>query len=146
MVTARVGKKAPDFEASAYVQGEGFKNIKLSDYLGRWVVVYFYPRDDTPGCTAEACAFRDDISREAPQFPVQLLLKVPAAPASSSRWRISDWLTPPDCILSRMAIRASSSWAAATAPSRRTRWGSRRSDSGWQQRSTIRSRKVSSAS
>lgn len=32
---------------------------KLSDYLGKWVVVYFYPKDDTPGCTVEACQFRD---------------------------------------------------------------------------------------
>ena len=34
----------------------------LSDYLGKWVVVYFYPKDDTPGCTKEACAIRDDYS------------------------------------------------------------------------------------
>jgi len=47
MVTARVGKEAPDFEASAYVQGEGFKNIKLSDYRGKWVVLCFYPGDFT---------------------------------------------------------------------------------------------------
>ena len=35
------------------------KLYKLSDYLGKWVVVYFYPKDDTPGCTMEACGFRD---------------------------------------------------------------------------------------
>lgn len=35
----------------------------LSDYRGRWVVLYFYPKDDTPGCTEEACRFRDDILR-----------------------------------------------------------------------------------
>ncbi len=35
------------------------KLYKLSDYLGKWVVVYFYPKDDTPGCTKEACTFRD---------------------------------------------------------------------------------------
>ncbi len=34
---------------------------KLSDYLGSWVIVYFYPKDDTPGCTKEACIFRDKI-------------------------------------------------------------------------------------
>jgi peroxiredoxin Q/BCP len=34
---------------------------KLSDYVGKWLVIYFYPKDDTPGCTKEACAFRDDI-------------------------------------------------------------------------------------
>ena len=43
---ARVGKPAPDFEASAYVDG-GFKNIKLSDYKGNWVVLCFYPGDFT---------------------------------------------------------------------------------------------------
>jgi peroxiredoxin (alkyl hydroperoxide reductase subunit C) len=45
-VMARVGKQAPDFEASAFVDG-GFKNIKLSDYKGKWVVLCFYPGDFT---------------------------------------------------------------------------------------------------
>ena len=35
---------------------------QLSDYRGRWLVLYFYPKDDTPGCTREACRFRDDIA------------------------------------------------------------------------------------
>jgi hypothetical protein len=43
---AHVGKPAPDFEASAFIDG-GFKNIKLSDYKGKWVVVCFYPGDFT---------------------------------------------------------------------------------------------------
>ena len=47
MVTARVGQEAPDFEASAYVAGEGFKNVKLSNYRGQWVVLCFYPGDFT---------------------------------------------------------------------------------------------------
>lgn len=47
MVRATVGKEAPDFEATAYLPGEGFKNIKLSDYKGKWVVVCFYPGDFT---------------------------------------------------------------------------------------------------
>jgi len=34
----------------------------LADYKGRWVIVYFYPKDDTPGCTTEACSFRDNIA------------------------------------------------------------------------------------
>jgi len=34
----------------------------LQDYLGKWVVLYFYPKDDTPGCTKEACSFRDDLA------------------------------------------------------------------------------------
>jgi peroxiredoxin Q/BCP len=48
-----VGKKAPDF--TALDQDE--KKVKLSDLAGRWVVLYFYPKDDTPGCTVEACDF-----------------------------------------------------------------------------------------
>ena len=47
MTVARVGKQAPDFEASAYVASEGFKNVKLSDYQGQWVVICFYPGDFT---------------------------------------------------------------------------------------------------
>ncbi len=47
MVTARVGKEAPDFEAPAYMAGVGFKNVKLSDYRGQWVLLCFYPGDFT---------------------------------------------------------------------------------------------------
>jgi peroxiredoxin (alkyl hydroperoxide reductase subunit C) len=43
---ARVGKKAPDFEAMAHVDG-GFRPIKLSDYAGKWVLICFYPGDFT---------------------------------------------------------------------------------------------------
>lgn len=51
-----VGTKAPDFES---VDQDG-KRIKLSDFDGKIRVVYFYPRDNTPGCTTEACNFRDN--------------------------------------------------------------------------------------
>ena len=47
MTVARVGKEAPDFEATAYVAGEGFKNVRLGDYRGKWVVLCFYPGDFT---------------------------------------------------------------------------------------------------
>ncbi len=47
MTVARVGKEAPDFEATAYIPGKGFKNVKLSDYRGKWVVLCFYPGDFT---------------------------------------------------------------------------------------------------
>jgi peroxiredoxin Q/BCP len=50
-----VGAKAPAFTA---VTDSGTK-VKLSDFKGKIVVLYFYPKDDTPGCTKEACAFRD---------------------------------------------------------------------------------------
>ena len=48
---------APNFEL---FDQNGNKH-KLVDYNGEWLVLYFYPKDDTPGCTTEACAFRDDI-------------------------------------------------------------------------------------
>jgi peroxiredoxin Q/BCP len=51
----QVGDTAPDFELPSQT-GE---LVKLSDFAGQWVVVYFYPADDTPGCTTEACSFRD---------------------------------------------------------------------------------------
>lgn len=47
MAMARPGKQAPDFEASAYVAGKGFRNVKLSDYRGQWLVLCFYPGDFT---------------------------------------------------------------------------------------------------
>jgi peroxiredoxin (alkyl hydroperoxide reductase subunit C) len=46
MMIAQVGKPAPDFEATAFVDG-GFENIKLSDYKGQWIVLCFYPGDFT---------------------------------------------------------------------------------------------------
>jgi hypothetical protein len=46
-VVAKVGKEAIDFEASAFIAGEGFKPIKLSDFKGKWIVVCFYPGDFT---------------------------------------------------------------------------------------------------
>ena len=50
------GKKAPAFKLQ---DAEG-KTVSLGDYAGRDVVLYFYPKDDTPGCTKEACGFRDE--------------------------------------------------------------------------------------
>lgn len=52
------GVKAPDFE----LEDESNTIRRLSDFRGRPVVLYFYPKDDTPGCTTEACNFRDDYS------------------------------------------------------------------------------------
>ncbi|MDE3208495.1 MAG: peroxiredoxin, partial [Pseudomonadota bacterium] len=57
----RVGDLAPDFSLN---DSEG-KTHHLSDFLGRWVVLYFYPKDDTPICTAEACSFRDNMAQLA---------------------------------------------------------------------------------
>lgn len=50
-----IGKQAPDF---ALPDQDG-KTHKLADYKGKWVVLFWYPKDDTPGCTKESCGFRD---------------------------------------------------------------------------------------
>ena len=52
-----VGSVAPEFA----LPDQNGKTWRLADLRGRWVVLYFYPRDDTPGCTEEACQFRDDL-------------------------------------------------------------------------------------
>lgn len=49
-------KPAPDFS----LQDQDSKTHSLADYQGKWVILYFYPKDDTPGCTTEACSFRDE--------------------------------------------------------------------------------------
>ena len=54
-----VGKKAPDFS----LMNQDGKKISLKDYLGKKVVLYFYPKDDTSGCTKEACNFRDEFPK-----------------------------------------------------------------------------------
>lgn len=61
MLTDLLNKTAPAFE----LPDQAGKTHKLSDYKGKWVVLYFYPKDMTPGCTAEACSFRDNEARLA---------------------------------------------------------------------------------
>ena len=56
--TPKLGDTAPDFRL---VDQNGTIR-SLSDFSGQWVVLYFYPKDDTPGCTKEACSFRDDLT------------------------------------------------------------------------------------
>src|SRR5436190_4706907 len=58
MAELKVGQKAPDFT----LMNDAGQKVKLSDYKGKKVVLYFYPKDDTPGCTTEACNFRDGIN------------------------------------------------------------------------------------
>jgi thioredoxin-dependent peroxiredoxin len=62
------GKKAPAFS----LKDQDGKTRRLADYAGRPVVLYFYPKDDTPGCTKEACAFRDNLPRFKPSKAVVL--------------------------------------------------------------------------
>lgn len=53
----KVGQFAPDFE----LPDQDGKTHELSDYRSQWLLLYFYPKDDTPGCTKEACAIRDNL-------------------------------------------------------------------------------------
>jgi len=55
----KIGDKAPNFSA----QNQNGKTVKLSDFKGKSVVLYFYPKDHTPGCTIEACEFRDGFTK-----------------------------------------------------------------------------------
>jgi thioredoxin-dependent peroxiredoxin len=58
MITLKVGDKAPAFKA----KDQNGKTISLSDFKDRKVILYFYPEDDTPVCTVEACNFRDNFA------------------------------------------------------------------------------------
>jgi thioredoxin-dependent peroxiredoxin len=73
MALIEVGKKAPAFT----LKDQDSKPHKLSDYAGRPVVLYFYPKDDTPGCTKETCEFRDNLPKfkagKAAVFGVSIL-------------------------------------------------------------------------
>ena len=59
MALIEPGKKAPAFS----LKDQDGKTHRLADYAGRPIVLYFYPKDDTPGCTKEACSFRDNLPR-----------------------------------------------------------------------------------
>jgi thioredoxin-dependent peroxiredoxin len=58
-MTVKIGEKAPEFKLKA----SNGRDISLSDFQGKHVVLYFYPKDMTPGCTEEACDFRDQFER-----------------------------------------------------------------------------------
>jgi peroxiredoxin Q/BCP len=76
------GGPAPDFS----LPDENGIIHSLSDYRGKPVVLYFYPKDDTPGCTKEACAFRDDYS-DYERAGVTILGVSPDSPASHAKFK-----------------------------------------------------------
>jgi thioredoxin-dependent peroxiredoxin len=76
------GSPAPDFELTS----DTGEKVKLSDLRGRPVVLYFYPKDDTPGCTKEACGFRDDYAKYA-RAGVVILGVSPDTPGSHTAFK-----------------------------------------------------------
>ncbi len=76
------GQKAPAFTLTA----DDGRKVRLADLAGNPVVLYFYPKDDTPGCTKEACAFRD-LKTELQKLGAKLLGVSPDDVASHSRFR-----------------------------------------------------------
>ncbi|MBD2702369.1 thioredoxin-dependent thiol peroxidase [Spirosoma sp. BT702] len=58
-MSLQIGNPAPDFTST----DQNGQSVKLSDYRGKKVVLYFYPKDDTPGCTAQACSLRDNYEK-----------------------------------------------------------------------------------
>ena len=76
------GRDAPDFELTS----DAGERVRLSDFRGRPVVLYFYPKDDTPGCTTEACGFRDVYSELEERGAVVLGVS-PDDEASHARFR-----------------------------------------------------------
>ena len=76
------GRKAPDFT----LQSHAGEKLKLSSLRGAWVILYFYPKDDTPGCTKEACGFRDALPYLTARNAVVLGVS-PDSSESHSRFR-----------------------------------------------------------
>ena len=76
------GDPAPDFELAT----DGGGSVRLSDLRGKRVVLYFYPRDNTPGCTKQACGFRDR-KAELADMDVVVLGVSPDSAASHDRFR-----------------------------------------------------------
>lgn len=76
------GTDAPDFS----LLDDANQERKLSEFLGKTVVLYFYPKDDTPGCTTEACSLRDDYS-EFENAGVVILGVSPDSPKSHSKFK-----------------------------------------------------------
>lgn len=72
-IELQAGDEAPAFSLPS-VSGESVsgENMALKDFYGQWVVLYFYPKDDTPGCTKESCSFRDNRSKFAKKGAVIL--------------------------------------------------------------------------
>jgi peroxiredoxin Q/BCP len=82
LIVIEEGKAAPDFE----LQSDSGETVRLSNFRGKPVVLYFYPKDDTPGCTTEACEFRDAYDRYREQG-IEILGVSPDDVASHSKFK-----------------------------------------------------------
>jgi peroxiredoxin Q/BCP len=100
-----VGDKAPAFSLPD-ADGE---TVKLADYKGRKVIVYFYPAASTPGCTKEACDFRDNL-RELNDAGLDVVGISPDKPAKLAKFRDEEKLTFP--LLSDPDRKVLTSWGA----------------------------------
>ena len=83
---AEEGKKAPDFCLSGLDEKGEEKEISLKDFKGKKVFLYFYPRDNTPGCTTQACDFRDNFKALAKQG-IAIIGASPDSVASHEKFR-----------------------------------------------------------
>ena len=79
---SEAGEKAPNFT----LPDETGQDRSLSEFKGRYVLLYFYPKDDTPGCTTEACNFRDDYSQYQ-EADVQILGVSPDTSTSHAKFK-----------------------------------------------------------
>ncbi len=77
----KIGSKAPAFRLA----NQADREVSLKDYAGRWVVLYFYPRDNTPGCTTEACEFTASL-KDFEKLNAQVLGISPDTPASHRKF------------------------------------------------------------
>jgi peroxiredoxin Q/BCP len=100
-----VGDKAPAFSLS---DADG-KAVKLSDYKGRKVVVYFYPAASTPGCTKQACDFRDSLT-ELNEAGLDVIGISPDKPEKLAKFRDAEGLTFP--LLSDLERKVLTEWGA----------------------------------
>ncbi len=82
MAMPKVGQKAPSFN----LMTDSDQPLKLADLKGQWSVLYFYPKDDTPGCTKEACGLRDDYGAYE-KAGVRILGVSPDSPASHRKFK-----------------------------------------------------------
>jgi peroxiredoxin Q/BCP len=99
------GRKAPDFT----LEDAAGRRVSLADFEGKDVVVYFYPKDDTPGCTKEACGFRD-LWKDLQNAGIVVLGVSAESPESHTKFSAKHWL--PFTLLSDPARKVMAAWGA----------------------------------